>query len=49
MNHVAVPEHPETVESLLLGRNKFGIPADESLFDGLLADVRMFKRALPCE
>jgi hypothetical protein len=41
--------HLKTVEPLLLGRNKFGIPAGESFFDGNLDDVRMFKGALPCE
>lgn len=41
--------HLKTVEPLLLGRNKFGIPAGESFFDGFLADVRIFKGALPCE
>ncbi len=47
---VAVPDgHLNTVEPLLLGRSKFGIPAGESFFDGNLADVRMFKGALPCE
>jgi hypothetical protein len=50
MNNVAVDDgHLKTVESLFLGRNKFGIPAGESFFDGFLADVRMFKGALPCE
>jgi hypothetical protein len=50
MNNVAVPDgHLKTVESLFLGRNKFGIPAGESFFDGFLSDVRMFKAALPCE
>jgi hypothetical protein len=47
---VPVPDgHLKTVEALFLGRNKFGIPAGESFFDGNLADVRMFKGALPCE
>jgi hypothetical protein len=41
--------HLKTIEPLFLGRNKFGIPAGESFFDGFLADVRMFKGALPCE
>jgi hypothetical protein len=50
MNNVAVPNgHLKTVESLFLGRDKFGIPAGESFFDGLLSDVRMFKGALPCQ
>ncbi len=45
-----VPDgHLKTVEALFLGRNKFGIPAGESFYDGFLADVRMFKGALPCE
>jgi concanavalin A-like lectin/glucanase superfamily protein len=41
--------HLKTVEPLLLGRNKFGVPAGESFFDGDLDDVRIFKGALPCE
>ncbi len=41
--------HLKTVEPLLLGRTKFGIPAGQSFFDGFLDDVRMFKGALPCE
>ncbi|HEX8111238.1 MAG TPA: LamG-like jellyroll fold domain-containing protein [Kofleriaceae bacterium] len=45
-----VPDgHLRTVEPLFLGRNKFGIPAGESFFDGFLDDVRIFKGALPCE
>lgn len=49
-NSAAVPDgHLKTVEPLFLGRNKFGIPAGQSFFDGQLADVRMFKGALPCE
>ena len=49
-NSVAVTDgHLKTVESLFLGRDKFGIPAGESFYDGFLADVRMFKGALPCE
>jgi hypothetical protein len=47
---VPVPDgHLKTVEALFLGRNKFGIPAGESFFDGYLDDVRIFKGALPCE
>ena len=47
---VPVPDGQlKTVEALFLARNKFGIPAGESFFDGSLADVRMFKGALPCE
>jgi hypothetical protein len=47
---VPVPDGQlKTVEALLLGRNKFGIPAGESFFDGYLDDVRIFKGALPCE
>jgi Concanavalin A-like lectin/glucanases superfamily len=50
MNNVAADDgHLETVESLFLGRGKFGIPAGESFFDGFLSDVRMYKGALPCE
>lgn len=50
MNNVAVPDgHLKTVESLFLGRDKFGIPAGESFFDGFLSDARMLKGALPCE
>lgn len=41
--------HLQTVEPLLLGRNKFGIPAGESFFDGNLDDIRIFKGDLPCE
>lgn len=47
---VPVPDGQlKTVEPLLMGRNKFGIPRGESFFDGLLDDVRVFKGALPCE
>jgi hypothetical protein len=49
-NNVPVADgHLKTVESLFLGRNKFGIPRGESFFDGFLHDVRIFKGALPCE
>jgi hypothetical protein len=44
-----VDGHLKTVEPLFLARNKFGIPSGESFFNGNLADVRMFKGALPCE
>jgi hypothetical protein len=47
---VPVPDGQlKTIEQLHLARNKFGIPAGSSFFDGFLDDVRIFKGALPCE
>ncbi len=46
---VAVPDgHLKTLEPVFLARNKFGMPAGQSFFDGNLDDVRVFKGALPC-
>lgn len=46
---VAVPDgHLKTLEPVFLARNKFGMPAGQSYFDGNLDDVRVFKGALPC-
>jgi hypothetical protein len=47
---VAVTDgHLQTIEPLLLGRNRFGQGGGDPFFDGLLSDVRIFKGALPCE
>ena len=47
---VPVPDGQlKTVEALFLARNKYGLPAGQSFFDGSLDDVRLFKGALPCE
>lgn len=48
--NVAVPDGQlKTRFPLWLGRNRFGLPNNESFFDGSLDDLRVFKGALPCE
>lgn len=48
--NVTVPDGQlKTRFPLWLGRNRFGLPNNESFFDGSLDDLRIFKGALPCE
>lgn len=47
---VTVPDGQlKTRFPLWLDRNRFGLPNNESFFDGSLDDIRVFKGALPCE